>query len=114
MVLPARTSGGRWAVAESNRGTNLRPSVPGTPVNFSPAAVAGLSFAGSRWLWQRRRADRHRCGDVAQYGAQLTVWSADHEKADCAWDYRWCRVVDCGSVLTSMAAHTLLVGKQGP
>src|SRR6516164_4060697 len=28
----------------------------------------------------------------------------DHEEAQYAWDYQWCRVIDCGSLHTSMVA----------
>jgi hypothetical protein len=28
----------------------------------------------------------------------------DHETAQYAWDYRWCRVIDCGALLASMVA----------
>src|SRR4051794_31240578 len=25
-------------------------------------------------------------------------WRPDHETAQYAWDYRWCRVIDCGAL----------------
>src|SRR5262245_47205261 len=58
MVLPACTSGGRCAVTESNRGTNLSPSVPPTPVSLSPAAVRGSLLLGPSAVPRRPSCDK--------------------------------------------------------
>jgi hypothetical protein len=34
----------------------------------------------------------------------MMVMETDHETAWHTWDYRWCRVIDCGALLASMVA----------
>src|SRR5215469_4509285 len=43
----------------------------------------------------------HPRAAVPQYGRDIT-WRNDHEKAQYAWDRRWCRVIGCGALLASM------------
>src|SRR5262249_20209663 len=43
----------------------------------------------------------HPRAAVPQYGHDIT-WRSDHEKAQYAWDRRWCRVIGCGALLASM------------
>jgi len=35
----------------------------------------------------------------------VPIMETDHEKAQYAWDYRWCSVIDCGALLSSMVAE---------
>jgi hypothetical protein len=46
----------------------------------------------------------HPRASVPQYGA-ISSWRTDHDKAQYAWDNRWCCVTGCGSLLTSMVAR---------
>src|SRR6516165_7209929 len=43
----------------------------------------------------------HPRAAVPQYRRDIT-WRNDHEKAQYAWDRRWCRVISCGALLASM------------
>src|SRR6516225_8466254 len=43
----------------------------------------------------------HPRAAVPQYRRDIT-WRNDHEKAQYAWDRRWCRVIGCGALLASM------------
>src|SRR4026208_2615648 len=47
----------------------------------------------------------------------MMVMETDHETASYARDYRWCRVIDCGAVLASMAdkeCAALAWSRRGP
>src|SRR5262249_48097868 len=35
----------------------------------------------------------------------ISSWRSDHEKAQYAWDCRWCRVIGCGALHASMVAR---------
>src|SRR6516225_9082315 len=39
------------------------------------------------------------------YMGAMMVMETDREKAQHAWDYRWCRVTDCGALLAAMVAR---------
>jgi hypothetical protein len=53
-------------------------------------------------LWQGRRLDI-RAAPCLNDGYQHHGGN-DHEKAQCAWDYRRCCVTGCDALLTAMAA----------
>jgi hypothetical protein len=46
---------------------------------------------------------RRRPRNTRNMGAMM-VMETDHETAWHTWDYRWCRVIDCGALLASMVA----------
>src|SRR5262245_27184859 len=48
--------------------------------------------------WDRMDILAPRC---LNNGRDIT-WRNDHEKAQYAWDRRWCRVIGCGGLLASM------------
>jgi hypothetical protein len=56
--------------------------------------VGGIPVVG---VWERY-AHAPRC-----LGRDI-IMEGHHEQAQCAWDYRWSRVTECGALLASMVA----------
>src|SRR6266851_2911411 len=90
-------------------------AAPATKLRKSRRFMSTPSLRHPRSYWSVRYPERGkaaaRCAQVGPYGhpraavpqyGRAITWRNDHEKAQYAWDRRWCRVIGCGALLASM------------
>src|SRR6516225_5234491 len=88
-----------------------RPRSAFGPSNASPQfSYPSPGFLVGALLLCRRYSDHGGlsgtlCARAAlpQYGRDI-IMESHHEQAQCAWDYCWSRVIECGALLASMVA----------